>query len=211
VTEESPLEPHPDSRGHYTRGKLLAERHVLGAVRKQNLPAVIVRPGILVGPEGPGLDALNAVVVRSHLVLLGDASIAPPLIDLKSAADLILRAGCAPALEPGTILHAIGSQSTAARALATRLARDHGLRLHRIPGLVMRVGAGVVAALARAVGRAAPITPYRMRAADARLRFDCTRARTELGWTHCADGPPEAGQAAGSLKGPASGAPAAVA
>jgi 2-alkyl-3-oxoalkanoate reductase len=211
VTEEAPVEPHPDFRGHYTRAKLLAERHLLGAVRKQNLPAVIVRPGILVGPEGPGLDALNAVVVRRQLVLLGDASSAPPLIDLKSAADLIVRAGCAAALEPGTILHAIGSQATAARALATRLARDHGLRVRRIPGLVMRVGAGVVAALARAVGRDAPITPYRMRAADARLRFDCTLARTELGWTHCADGLPEAGQAAGSLKGPPSGTPAAVA
>jgi len=50
-----------------------------------------------------------------------------------------------------------------------------------------------------------------MRAADARLRFDCTGARTELGWTHCADGPTEAGQAVSSLKGPPPGAPAAVA
>jgi 2-alkyl-3-oxoalkanoate reductase len=211
VTEEAPLEPHPDSRGHYTRAKLLAERHVLGSVRKEKLPAVIVRPGILVGPEGPGLDALNAVVVRRQLVLLGDASSAPPLIDLKSAADLIVRAGCAPALEPGTILHVIGSQATVARALAMRLARDHGLRLRRIPGRVMRVGACVAAALARAVGRDAPITPYRVRSADARLRFDSTRTRTALGWTHGAEGRAEADPATVGMKGPPSGTPAAVA
>jgi len=46
----------------------------------------------------------------------------------------------------------------------------------------VHAGAAAAAALARALGRESPITPYRMRAAGARLRFDCTRARTELGW-----------------------------
>jgi 2-alkyl-3-oxoalkanoate reductase len=211
VTEAASLEPNPHARGHYTRAKLLSERHVLASVRKQELPAVVVRPGILVGPEGPGLDALNAIVVGRQLVLLGDATAAPPLIDVDRAAELIVRAGCDPNLEPGTILHAVGSQAATARAIALRLARDRGLRVRRLPGPLLCAGSAVVAALARALRREAPITPYRVRSAGARLRFDCTCARTALGWTPGADGTPETDLAAGGRTAPPPGTPAAVA
>ena len=123
-----------------------------------------------------------------HLVLLGDAGAAPPLISLNDAAELIVRAGSVSTLEPGTVLHAVGGQTTTARALAARLARDHGLRVRRIPAPVLRAGAAVAAALAHALGRDSPITPYRVRAATARLRFDCTRTRMALGWPEDADG-----------------------
>jgi 2-alkyl-3-oxoalkanoate reductase len=183
VSEEAPLEPRPDARGSYTRAKLLAEQHVLAAVRERGLRAVIVRPGILVGPDGPGLDALNAVVVGRQLVLLGDAAGVPPLISAHDAAELIVRAGSVSTLVPGTVLHVVGGGTATAGALATRLARDHGLRVRRIPEPLLLAGAAAAAALARALGRESPITPYRVRAAGARLRFDCTRARTALAWT----------------------------
>jgi 2-alkyl-3-oxoalkanoate reductase len=182
VTEDAPLEPRAEARGWYTRSKLLAEQHVLAATRDRGLPAVIIRPGILVGPDGPGIDTLNAVVIGRQLVFLGDRGGAPPLIPVHEAAELIVRAGCDPALEPGTVLHVVGSQATTARTLAARLARDRGLRLRRIPAPVVNAGAAAAAALARVLGRESAITPYRMRAASARLRFDCTRARTTLGW-----------------------------
>jgi predicted dehydrogenase/nucleoside-diphosphate-sugar epimerase len=209
VTEAAPLEPRPEARGHYTRAKLLAEQHVLESVREHGLPAVIVRPGVLVGPHGPGLDALNAVVIGRQLVLLGTAAGTPPLIDVDDAAALIVRAGYDPALEPGTIVHVVGSQSATARALARRFGREHGLRVRRLPGPLLRAGAAAVAALARALGRAAPITPYRVRAAEARLRFDCTRARTVLGWACGATGATEP-ESTTPVTGPPSGAPAAV-
>ncbi len=38
VTEEAPLEPRPEARGSYTRAKLLAEQHVLAAVRDLGAP-----------------------------------------------------------------------------------------------------------------------------------------------------------------------------
>src|SRR5262249_26318702 len=85
------------------RSKLLAEQHVLAATRDRGLPAVIVRPGILVGQDGPGIDALNALVIGRQLVLLGDAAGAPPLISTHDAAELIVRAGSVPALGPGAV------------------------------------------------------------------------------------------------------------
>ena len=50
ITESSPIEPHPELRGAYSRTKLIAENVVLDAVRNQNLPAVILRPGQIFGP-----------------------------------------------------------------------------------------------------------------------------------------------------------------
>ena len=38
VTEDSPLEPNPTARGHYTRAKLEAERLVRSAAAERNLP-----------------------------------------------------------------------------------------------------------------------------------------------------------------------------
>lgn len=183
VTEQAPLEPRPAERGHYTRAKLLAEQQVLAAIRQDALPAVIVRPGILVGPDGPGLDALNAVVVGRRLLVLGDADGAPPLVDVDEAAELIVEAGRTHAPAAGTVLHVVGDQSATARTLAARIARPRGFVVRRIPGAVLRAGAAAAAVLARVLGREAPITPYRLRAADARLTFDCTRTRTALGRT----------------------------
>ena len=50
VDENAALEPHPEQRGSYTRAKLLAERIVVDASRGRGLPAVVLRPGQLVGP-----------------------------------------------------------------------------------------------------------------------------------------------------------------
>ncbi len=127
-------------------------------------------------------------MVGRHLVLLGDANATPPLISLNDAAELIVRAGSVSTLEPGTVLHAVGAQTATARALATHLAREDGLRVRRIPEPILRAGAAVAVAFARALGRNSPITPYRVRAAGARLRFDCTRARMALGWVEDAAG-----------------------
>src|SRR3546814_8531654 len=61
VTEDYPVEPHPDLRGAYTRTKLAAEREVLDAIRDHALPAVIIRPGQIFGP-GAERSTPNGVV-----------------------------------------------------------------------------------------------------------------------------------------------------
>src|SRR5262249_58986197 len=108
-------------RGCYTRGRRRAGQRVPGAAQDGGLPALIIRPGVLVGADGPGIDALTAVVVGRQLVLLGDAAGVPPLISVHDAAELIVGAGAATALEPGTVLHGVADQTTATRTPATPL------------------------------------------------------------------------------------------
>src|SRR4029450_13559051 len=111
-------------------------------------------------------------------------------------------------LVPGTVLHVVGGGTATAGAPATRLGRDHGLPGRDIPAPLPPAGAGAGAALARALGRESPITPYRVRAAGARLRFDCTRARTALGWAGGTSGAAETEAGAGAMTHPPPGAPA---
>ena len=43
--------------------------------------------------------------------------------------------------------------------------------------------ARMLEALGRKLGRAVPLTRYRLASAQADLRFDCARAQADLGWT----------------------------
>src|SRR3546814_503461 len=66
VTEDYPVEPHPDLRGAYTRTKLAAEREVLDAIRDHALPAVIIRPGQIFGPGAERSTPNGVVSLRSE-------------------------------------------------------------------------------------------------------------------------------------------------
>jgi predicted dehydrogenase/nucleoside-diphosphate-sugar epimerase len=178
VTETAPLEPMPEARGAYTRAKLLAENAVRDAARL-GLPAVVVRPGVLVSAEGPTLDAVGALTVGGRIVLLGDGRACPPLLDVDEAARALCRALRAP-LAPGAILHVAGTQGESARAIAERLAAASERSLWCVPMWACVAGAAMVARLARAAGRTAPLSPYRLRSASAALRFDDRVSRALL-------------------------------
>ena len=57
IDEDWPLEPQPEKRGLYTQTKLAAERVVTRAVVEDNLPAVILRPGEVIGLGAPLLSS----------------------------------------------------------------------------------------------------------------------------------------------------------
>lgn len=196
VTETAPLEPAPDARGAYTRAKLLAETAVRDAARL-GLPAVIVRPGVLVSAEGPTVDALGALAIGDRIVLLGDGRACPPLLDVDEAARAVCRALRA-RLAPGTILHVAGTQTETARALAAGIAAASERSLWCVPMWACLAGGAAVARLARAAGRPAPLSPYRLRSASAALRFDDRVSRALL-----ADGGPAAAAGAATVRGAA--------
>ena len=66
ITENWPLEPHPESRGLYSQTKLEAERIVTDAVRDRKLGAIILRPGEVVGPERPFLSGARRLSMPAN-------------------------------------------------------------------------------------------------------------------------------------------------
>jgi nucleoside-diphosphate-sugar epimerase len=63
-----------------------------------------------------------------------------------------------------------------------RQGREPGLRVIHLPMGAATVAAGLLGRLAGALGRPIGISPYRLRAGVAPLRFDCTKAHRDLGW-----------------------------
>lgn len=52
VTEDTPIDPKPEKRSHYSRAKAESERRLLQLFREKKLPVVIFRPAVVVGGRG---------------------------------------------------------------------------------------------------------------------------------------------------------------
>src|SRR3546814_15706798 len=92
VTEDYPVEPHPDLRGAYTRTKLAAEREVLDAIRDHALPAVIIRPGQIFVPGAERSTPNGVVSLTGRWVAVGTGSRTLPLVYVDDVVDAVLLA-----------------------------------------------------------------------------------------------------------------------
>src|SRR3546814_12618178 len=92
VTQDYPVEPHPDLRGAYTRTKLAAEREVLDAIRDHALPAVIIRPGQIFGPGAETSTPNGVVSLAGRWVAVGSGRRTIPLVYVDDVGDAILLA-----------------------------------------------------------------------------------------------------------------------
>lgn len=183
VTESSPLEPSPQRRGAYTQAKLEAEGIVRAAAREHSLPALIVRAGQIWSEGGPLISGGVGIRAGRRLVLVGDGSIRLPLIHVGDVVEAIIKAAQSPFAD-GRVYQCVGDDPLTRAELAALYVRgrEPALRILRLPlGLACVLARGVEWLCAR-LGRAAPITPYRLRSAYVPLAFDCGKAREELGW-----------------------------
>ena len=178
VREDTPLEPHAEARGAYTRAKLEAENRVREAAR-DGLPCVILRPGQIFGG---GIPLVNGAVARrlgGRWLVLGDGSLALPLVWIDDVVDAII-AAWQKRLCGGEVIHIIDPEQVTQQDVLDAIgASGSVLRLPR-PAVF---GLGWLSAVAlRAVGRQSPIAPYRLRSALARLTYESNRATELLGW-----------------------------
>jgi 2-alkyl-3-oxoalkanoate reductase len=177
--EDWPLEPRPQGRGHYAQSKLEAEMIVRGAVERCNLRAVILRPGQVIGPGAPLLTPAVARRVGRRLVILGDGTLALPLVHVDDVVDAILAAARATAFD-GSVFHIVDAEPVTQNDVA-RIAAGPSRIAHVPLPLAFALALGVEA-LARLSRRSAPLSRYRLRSALAPMSFDCTAARERLGW-----------------------------
>lgn len=179
VTEAAALEPHPEARGGYTRAKLEAERLVTDAAGA-GLPAVILRPGQIFGGDIPLITGAVAREVGDRWLVLGDGTLELPLVYIDDVVDAVIAASDR-GLAGGEIFQIVDADRlTQAEVLALA---GGGRPIVRIPrGLVFALGALSERVLG-VIGKASPISRYRLQSALARLRYDSAHARRELGWT----------------------------
>lgn len=181
--EHSALEPHPDWRGSYTQTKLIAETLVRDAIREHGLPAVIIRPGQIVGPGSEHITPNGTLAMGGRWIAVGSPAQTLPLVYVDDVVDALLLAAHAPAAN-GQLVHVVDPAIVTQGEYLQRVRQKRGkdLRLMRWPtGLLMVLALGVET-LGKLLHRNVPLTRYRVRSLRPLANFDQRVAREVLGW-----------------------------
>lgn len=183
IHEGSALEPHPDWRGSYTQTKLTAEMLVRDAVREHGLPAVILRPGQIIGPGSENITPNGTLAIAGRWIAVGSPSQTLPLVYVDDVVDALLLAAHAPAAQ-GQLVHVVDPAIVTQGEYLERVRRKRGkgLRLMRWPTWLLLTLAMVVEGLGKVLHRAVPLTRYRVRSLRPLANFDQRVAREVLGW-----------------------------
>ena len=178
IGEGTPLEPHADSRGAYTRAKLQAELAVSAAAAEQ-LPCVILRPGVIFGGGIPLIGPAVARRAGKRWVILGSGRLTVPLVYIDDVVDAIM-AAVERKLVSGEVIQIIDDEHlTQEEILAAANAGGRAVHVPR-PAVLM---AGKLSEYPIGwLGRQSPIGVYRLRSALAPASFKSDRAERLLGW-----------------------------
>ncbi|HEX8027595.1 MAG TPA: NAD-dependent epimerase/dehydratase family protein, partial [Vicinamibacterales bacterium] len=183
ITESWPLETRPNDRGHYTRTKLAAEEYVADAVRTRQLPAVILRPGEVIGKGSALLTSGIAQRAGGTLVVLGDGRLQVPLVAMDDVVDAMIAAAQSGPFD-GTVVHLVDPAAVTQNDLVARYRAAVGgaWRVVHLPRPLVALMGALAEVVFGLLRRSAPLSRYRVASALAWRAFDCSRAYSLWGW-----------------------------
>jgi predicted dehydrogenase/nucleoside-diphosphate-sugar epimerase len=183
VTEDSPLEPHPELRGLYTQTKLLAERLVLQAARERDLPAVIVRPGQIFGPGAEHIAPNGIFALAGQWIVAGQGERLLPLVYIDDVVDGLIAAATAPNAA-GHVVHLVDpSPVTQNQYLRWSLSVPGSKPVRRTPMPLLMAAGWICEVLSRLIKRPLPLSRYRIKSLRPLSPADVSRAGQILGWS----------------------------
>ena len=185
LDENSPLEPHPETRDGYTTAKLRQERLARDRCGSNGITLTVLRPGVLWGPgrEYPSTIGQDAGPIH----LLVGAARQLPLVHVENCGDAFASA-------LGDREHGGGTYNVIddPDITVSRFARDH-VRRSRRGGVTIPVPYGLTKAIAAALFKLAPgplrrrlpsfMAPVRFQARYKSVRVRGERFRTVHGWS----------------------------
>jgi predicted dehydrogenase/nucleoside-diphosphate-sugar epimerase len=183
INESSPVEAHPEWRGEYTKTKLVAEQLVNEAIRTQALPAVIVRPGMILGRRWPTAVPSGTFVVGRQWIVMGSGDLPLPLVYIDDVVDALILAAHGDNIV-GSTIHVVDEHTVSQKDYIDRLQRfqPNPPRVRYVPGVLLLGLAAAMAVLARLLGRKG-VTTYQMRSLQPLSRFDASTAKRLLQWS----------------------------
>jgi predicted dehydrogenase/nucleoside-diphosphate-sugar epimerase len=183
ITEFSPIEPHPELRGAYSQSKLIAENAVLDAIRKQNLPAVILRPGQIFGPGAKKTPPSGVIGLAGRWLVMGSGRLPLNLVYVEDAVDALLLAATRPNAS-GLVFQLVDPVTLTQREYI-EVAQGHGSAppVSYVPKLALYTLALGVELLGRMLRRDVSLSRYKIRSLAPISPFDGSAARDQLGWT----------------------------
>jgi predicted dehydrogenase/nucleoside-diphosphate-sugar epimerase len=183
ITESSPIEPHPELRGAYSQTKLIAENLVLDAIRMQNLPAVILRPGQIFGPGAEKTPPSGVIGLAGRWLVMGSGRLPLNLVYVEDVVDALLAAATKPDVS-GRVFQLVDPATLTQREYI-EAAKRYGSapRVSYVPKLALYTLALGVELLGRVLHRSVPLSRYKIRSLAPISPFDGSAARDQLGWT----------------------------
>lgn len=191
VSDESDYDRRPLLRGHYTRSKLDADRLACSAVRAGR-PVVVVRPGVLFGPNHPQQNVFLGRVKKflrpDLLAVVSSPGYRVPLIYVENAADAVVLAGTVPDVERG-IFNVIDDPDLTQERYFRTLSevRPKPLRVVYLPVSLISPAVRAVDFVHRLVKRRPWTVAYQLLRSERSARYSTDAARTRLGWTPTVD------------------------
>jgi predicted dehydrogenase/nucleoside-diphosphate-sugar epimerase len=186
ITEATPLDPRIESRNLYARAKAASEEILLRMHRERGLPLVIVRPGIVIGRGGsPFHWGVGMWWHDAVCQLWGEGRNKLPLVLVEDVARGVIAAMEKPGIE-GQSFNLVADPCLSAQKYLDELDRVGGMRIQRYPAPIVRfylmdMMKWMVKVAVRHPERRMP--SYRdWESRTAQARFDCTAAKTVLGW-----------------------------
>jgi len=183
IDENHGYDPQPEIRGAYTWSKVEADRRVKDFGPTDRPRTVIIRPGIIVGPDGPEFRArLSIGPVLGRFFIIGRRNALLPLCHVDDVARAVI---AALATEGARGAYNIVDEAlTQAEWMSGLVARGAFIRPTYVPPFVLAILAAGLELVWRLARRGSPsLSRYKIRRATESLRYDTSRARRELGWT----------------------------
>jgi nucleoside-diphosphate-sugar epimerase len=182
LTEECALEAEPQRRDPYTFSKVAQER-VCWEAHERGLPLVVIRPGVIYGPEGDCLSARVGLRVGNLMVRMGVGHRLPYTF-VDNCADAVAQAATVPGVA-GHAFNVLDDELPTGR----QLIREYRARVGALRVLPLPLAALPLLSRAyewyceRSNGLIPPVlTRYRTDAQWKPLRYPNRRARTRLDW-----------------------------
>ncbi len=180
VDETVATEPRSNERGAYTKSKLAAEQIVRSAVKERGLPAIILRPGAIIG-GGVALSGLAGAMGggANRFLVLGDGEVQVPLVYVDDAVDAVF---CAldSDVTTGEVLQIADNQPWTQNRVLSLL--NPAKKITHVPRpVVFKLGKATEPLFAK-MGKASPLSEYRLRSGLSKMQFQSTRAKEIIGW-----------------------------
>ncbi|MDX2222402.1 MAG: NAD-dependent epimerase/dehydratase family protein [Rhodospirillaceae bacterium] len=190
VTGQTPPDPQSHDRADYARAKAMADAMLLKRHRDNQLPVVILRPGVVVGagtsPFHSGLGMFNA---DQHCLGWNDGRNPLPFVLVDDVAAAIVTALQADGID-GRCYNLVGDARPSAREFIAELAKVTRRPLKFHPGSARMLYAEEYGKwlVKRVAGRRVPPPSQRdLRSRGLVATFDCADAKRDLGWAPQAD------------------------
>jgi len=183
ITEDTPYDAALERRDSYAQSKILADKFAAEFSRKNGLPLVILRPGIVFGPGKALPIGLLGFRVGNTNVVFGKASHRFPLNYVENLVDALLLAG--QSKQPGLRHYIVldDDDLTLEWYHAARAEVDGSKAIFLLGWPVQAVGA-IAEPVMRLlhVGQGVGFTKHQLRRSLQDRHYDTSRIRRELGW-----------------------------